>query len=484
MKSPSIRRDLVIRCGIGVGTLLCLLFLAVYFLVRQSLYKGIDHSIRQTAALLSNEVELEDEHVTFEWKEGLGSNDMIVLEGLFQFWDDNSGKTTRSPALKSHDLPKFRGKDGEPAIETIILPNGNRGRAIGLLVHPFVLPEELAHMRERGRIIDPKSLPHTLVVAGNLEPIDRTLSQLRYALISGGILTLALGFTLIDHVITLSLRPIDILTRQMRDRSEHELDNTLTLPGGLPAELTGLAGNFDSLLARVANVRQREKDFIRHAAHELRTPIAGLRATTELALSKPRDAPSYAAHLESCRKSAENLGELVQRLTALSRIGQPGTAPTHPETLNPRELLDHCLHTFTPIAADRSIEISCGMPEHDTTVTADRALFLIVLNNLLDNATCYAPDNSLIRIRCERIENHLIITVSNPAPDLTVDPDRLFEPLFRSETDARSSSGTQHLGIGLTLSRDAARAMGATLNARRTDDGWIEFAFSLPSSED
>ncbi|MCU0779375.1 MAG: hypothetical protein MUF86_17140, partial [Akkermansiaceae bacterium] len=102
-------------------------------------------------------------------------------------------------------------------------------------------------MKSRGKIIDPESLPHTLVVAGNLEPLHRTLDHLRYVLLSGSLLTLALGFTLIDHAIRITLRPIDDLSRQVRERTEHQLDSALELPGALPAELTGLAENFDSL---------------------------------------------------------------------------------------------------------------------------------------------------------------------------------------------------------------------------------------------
>ena len=125
MRSPSIRRSLLFRCGVGVGTLLCLLSATIYLLVRHSLYREMDQSITQTAALLANQVELENDRVTFEWQEGLGSNDALILEGLFQFWDERSDLTTRSPALQSNNLPKFQGANGSPLVKTIVLPNGH-----------------------------------------------------------------------------------------------------------------------------------------------------------------------------------------------------------------------------------------------------------------------------------------------------------------------------------------------------------------------
>lgn len=480
MKSPSIRRSLLIRCGIGVGALLCALSLTIYLMVRQSLYQEIDQSITQTAALLANQVELENDEVLFEWQEGLGTNNALILDGLFQFWSDTTGKTSRSPALLSQDLPNFHGENGSPLVRNILLPNGKRGRAVGLRVIPFILPEEMEKMKARGRIIDPKSLPHTLVVAQNLEPLHHTLDQLRYVLLSGSLLTLALGFTLIDHVIRITLRPIDELSRQVRERTEHQLDSALKLPGTLPAEIAGLAGNFDSLLARVASIRQRERDFIRHAAHELRTPIAGLHATTELALSQTRDAPEYAAYLKSCRKTAEELGTLVNRLSALARIGSPSASPVKTEIISPARLIHELLPPFEAVAGKRGITITVEPCDPALRIIGDIALCRIILNNLFDNAACYTPDHGSIRVRCESAGRQAAITVSNHAPDLTESPDRLFEPLFRGESSSNESGG--HLGIGLALSLDAANAMGGTLKARKTPDGWIAFTLGLPGA--
>jgi signal transduction histidine kinase len=480
MKSPSIRRSLLMRCGIGVGALLCALSLTIYLMVRQSLYREIDQSITQTAALLANQVEFENDEVIFEWQEGLGTNNTLILDGLFQFWDDTSGKATRSPALQSRDLPKFQGRNGSPLVQNIHLPDGKRGRAVGLRVLPFILPEEMVKMQTRGKIIDPKSMPHTLVVAENLEPLHRTLDQLRYVLLSGSLLTLALGFTLIDHVGRITLVPIDELSRQVRERTEHQLDSALELPGTLPTELAGLAGNFDSLLARVATIRQRERDFIRHAAHELRTPIAGLHATTELALSKARDASEYAAYLTSCRKTAEELGALVNRLSALARIGSQSASPVKFEIINPSELIDELLPPFQAIAGKRGIPIKVDPCDPALRIIGNRALCRIILNNLLDNATSYTPDQGSIRIRCESTAKQINITVSNPAANLMESPERLFEPLFRGEGSANESGG--HLGIGLALSLDAVNAMGGTLKACKTADGWIDFIFGLPAA--
>ena len=479
MKPPSIRRTLLLRCGLGVGVLLCLLSAAIYLIVRHGLFRELDRSITQTAALLSNQVELENGGIIFEWKEGFGTNRALHDDGLFQFWDEATGATTRSSQLKGQDLPKFCGENGAPLLKEIQLPGGGRqARAIGMRIYPFVLPEESGRMKAQGRIIDPKSLPHVLVVARDTKSIYRILNRTRWVLGVGTLLTLGLGFLLIHRVIRVTLRPIDELTVQMKDRAEHQLDSALVVPGTLPVELAGLAENFDSLLARVAAIRQRERDFIRHAAHELRTPIAGLRATTDLALSQPREAAAYAAHLASCQKTAVELGELVKRLSALSRIGQAGSPPLL-ERLDVGVILTDCLNPFLPLFEERGLEVKREFPEHAMVAIGDATLIRIIFNNLLDNAVSHANPGSDVRIRGGTANGRIEIGISNPASDLPHNLERLFEPLFRRET-SRNDAET-HLGIGLTLSLEAATAMGATLQAHKTGERRIEFVLAMPT---
>ena len=319
MSTTSIRRTLLLRCGIGTAGLLCLLSAGVYWLVRQSLYRELDESITATASLLANQVEYEDYAITFEWKEGVGTNRALVESSLFQFWEENTNITTRSPALHSSDLPKFSGISVEPLFRSIFLPDGRRARAVGLRIYPFILPLEMEKMKARGNVVNPKTLPFTLVVARDAEPVFHTLDRLRWVLATGSLLTLGLGFIMIQRIVSVTLRPIDELAAQMKERTEHQLDSALVIPDRMPVELSGLANSFDALLSRVATIRERERNFIRHAAHELRTPIAGLRATTELALSKPRTAEEFREHLTVCHNTATELGELIKRLSALAR---------------------------------------------------------------------------------------------------------------------------------------------------------------------
>jgi signal transduction histidine kinase len=478
MPDPSIRRTLLIRCGIGVGLLSVVLSLSIYLMVRQSLYEELDESIRETASILADQIEYEHGEIIFEWQEGIGSNPEISDQSLFQYWDEKTGISTRSPALGSDDLPKFTGPSGAADIETITVPGRiEHARAIGLTVFPYVIPGEMAAMRLRGEKFDPKTHSHTLVVARDLTPVLLTLAYLAVILTIGTFTTFILGFFVIDRAVRASLSPIAKLTAQVRNRSENQLDSAIIIPGGIPAELAPLAESFDQLLSRVAAIRSRERDFIRHASHELRTPIAGLGAVTELALSRPRSEEEYIRHLESCANSATHLGNLVQRLSALSRIGSSNTPP-EPLPVSLRKTLADTLAEFASALAGAGLTTAITPEQGDFTALADPTLSRLILRNLLDNASNYAPRGSTIAIHLSENDGRCKISISNPTTGLAEKPDRLFEPLFRHDP---SRTETDHLGIGLTLSREAAEVMHATLTADQPDSRTIRFTLSLPT---
>jgi len=477
MKRPSIRRWLLIRCGVAIACLLVIVGVAIYFTVKHSMLNALDGSILETAALLGNEVELENERIQFEWQEGLYTNAALTAGGLFQYWDEQTGITTRSPALGSGNLTKFSGTDHFPVVRDILLPNGRRARAVGLRIHPFVVPEEMERMVKVGRVIDPTSRTFILVVAGDAEPINYTLNRLRWILAGSLFLSLTVGFLIIVRVVNLALKPIAHLTKQVKNRSELQVDKSLDLPPGLPSELLGLTENFNLLLGRVAGIREREAGFIRLVAHELRTPVAGLMATSEFALSRKREAIDYEKELKNCHQSALELDELVKRLFALAKLGAK-SEPHSFEKIDLIALLDECLRPFIKEFADRDFSLVADLAHESLIILADPYLVRLIFINLLDNALSYTRPEGEISIVCEKSKDIIIVRFSNTTVSPPDQPERWFEPLFRK--NASRHDAAQHLGIGLTLSQHAAEAMGWTLLARQTAEEQVTFEIKIP----
>lgn len=135
------------------------------------------------------------------------------------------------------------------------------------------------------------------------------------------------------------------------------------------------------------------------------------------------------------------------------------------------------LEKFRPAFLLRHLHFKSKIPPAGWVAQGDIALIRIILNNLLDNAISHVSKGGEIRITGDSQSNQLVVCIANPVDSLPENLDRLFEPLFRNDS-AHNDAGA-HLGIGLILSLGAATAMGATLQARKPQEGWIEFSLII-----
>ena len=189
----------------------------------------------------------------------------------------------------------------------------------------------------------------------------------------------------------------------------------------------------------------------------------------------------YKHHLENCQKTAKDLNDLVKRLSALSRIGGR-EEPPHIAPIPVHAILTSCISTFKSAAQNASVIIAFPINNDSFIAQADSVLLQLIFNNLLDNAISYATAGTTISIEIKRTQNRIEISFTNECEDLPNDLERLFEPLFRRDA-SRTETGNSHLGIGLTLSREAASAMGGRLTAALTAKDCVCFTLSLPQSD-
>jgi two-component system sensor histidine kinase QseC len=151
---------------------------------------------------------------------------------------------------------------------------------------------------------------------------------------------------------------------------------------------------------------------------------------------------------------------LTTRMLALARGQQDQLAgPTETFDLAPR--VEDIWRPFAPRAEARGLTVQLALAP--AAVTADPVLLRSILANLFDNAVEYAPATALVGISLEHGPRGVALCVTNPAGELEpADVARLFDPFWRKEA---ARSGGQHFGLGLSLARTFATAMGWTLGA-------------------
>jgi signal transduction histidine kinase len=225
----------------------------------------------------------------------------------------------------------------------------------------------------------------------------------------------------------------------------------------VPTEITPLINRLNLLLERLEQSFKRERQFNGDLAHELRTPLAAIRTTSEVALKWPEQ--STHEDFEYIAQSSAQLQQTIDGLLSLTRIESTG-AEASVERVNLVNLIEECQSLHSARMKERNINIHIHI-DPDFFLVIDPRLFRIIVTNLIGNATEYAPVESDVLV--SNREGHSVLTISNLAPNLLqADVDTMFDRLWRKDV-ARTDS--THVGLGLSIASTAAENLSLQLEA-------------------
>ena len=342
-----------------------------------------------------------------------------------------------------------------------MLPTGRAGRAIGFKFEP------------KGGIPGGEGRSYAIVVASDRDALDENLWGL-VSLVGGfGALLIIATLVAVPGALRRGLRSVETLADQAMHIDAGSLSRRFPV-AELPAELQPIALRLNDLLSRLESSFERERQFSADLAHELRTPIAELRSMAECALKWPqvRDAATDRETLAI----AQQMERLVGYILALARAEDGELRPVL-QPVRVGEFVRDVWRPFATTATGRDLRVAFAVADGDIQV--DPAMLRSVLTNLFDNAVDYAPSGSVIQVRVSSGEHRVAIAVANAAPDLHgADTAKLFDRFWRKEA---ARSGGKHVGLGLSLARAFAVAMGWSLSAE-IQAGQITFEASGPAA--
>jgi PAS domain S-box-containing protein len=232
-----------------------------------------------------------------------------------------------------------------------------------------------------------------------------------------------------------------------------------------------------------AAVRAQD-EFLSIAAHELRTPVAAIKATAQVAeraIERGQfDAERTARHLQSIARSSDRLGALIEDLLDVSRL-RTGRLQVRRGPVDLGPVVDEIVSRYS--ATDSSHLYSPVWPEEPIVVHADPLRMEQVLDNLLSNARKYSPNGGVIEIRASRDENGVLLTVSDQGIGLPAGQEtRIFEAFGRGSNAAVNQ--IQGLGLGLAICRQLVELHGGRIWATSAGEGQgTTFSVWLPTIE-
>ncbi len=469
---PSLRRRLLTGTALGTAACLSAAGLTLYLLMRASLQAEFDAALRDKIATLSAMIELFDDEVDLEFTDA----EMVEFRRetrpeYFQVWSLDGHVVGRSPSLGDYDLPRGEPASVQSGILTADLPDGRPGR---LLTIEFTTRIDEEDDEDDDEPPDPPQ-QLTITLARDLVDIERTLARLRFVLLLVGVFATVATTCVLAWLVRVGLRPVDRIARDISEIDERQLTRRFD---GLhaPRELRPITDRLNSLLERLDAAFVREKAMTADVAHELRTPLAGLRSTLEVALSREREGASYREALSDCLAISVRMQRLVEYLLSLAKLDAGREAMTRQPTAI-RTLLDSAWKPLLPAEAQKRLIVKWAV-ENDLVVETDPEKLGTVMKNVFENAVHYVDTGGTVSIEAMRQDGNVLITVANTGSRLTREQvSHVFERFWRGDA-ARESPGT-HCGLGLSLCKTIVEQLGGTIAATSTREGTFSIVLKL-----
>ena len=454
----SLRFRLTLGFTLGWAALLALAGIFVYAALRAVAYDQFDDELVIRAKAVSANVQQVLGRASFNWRsysaESIMDADPTDGHGeIFRIAQADGKLIARVGPFEDSAFPG--GDAGNAAPQPFVLPDGSHARFMRMTFSARLDDDEPT---------DARPLILTLTYAQRTHDVDTLLRRTVSTVLAVGLLALPLGLFAAVLWIGGCLRPLGPLTRKVESLDEDALDARID-PGRCPTEIRPLIDKLNALLGRVQLKVEREQQFVAEAAHELRNPIAGVRANLSVVGMKLRpsahrpvvDPADALPPLGQAESSAAHLQAVCERLMQLAGL-DAGLVTPEPVPVDLTGLVGDALLDHAAAAAARRVRIEWSLRE-PCVMHADPTLVHLIVRNLVSNAVAYAAPDGVIRI-----EMHpRALRLTNPVTgDAAPDPQLAFQPFWRADPSRTLGDGL-HLGLGLSIAHRAARRLGGTL---------------------
>ena len=332
------------------------------------------------------------------------------------------------------------------AVTDLVVSGDPAARSVGNDVKLLARPAFAANGRTR---------LGTVVVSLSRAPYESTERTAFVATLVLDGLLLVFVLLLASSTVTAALRPVGRMTAQAEDWSTHDPDKRFGL-GPPRDELTALAATLDRLLDRVTASLRHEQHFSAEVAHELRTPLAGVRGTAELALRHPRSEEDLRAALEDVVAGTERMSRVVDTLVQAARAD----ARTTVATSDIATVATSVVEAHRDAAAEHGVALDVRLPQRRLRVGTEESLAVQILGPVVENAIRYGRSRATVTVSAE--PDGVLLLVSDDGPGIGADE---AEAVFAPGSRGRAGGEVAGAGLGLSLARRLARAAGGDVVA-------------------
>ncbi len=306
---------------------------------------------------------------------------------------------------------------------------------------------------------------------------NRTVRWVRFAI---GLISLTTFLACIvgsSWLIYRGLKPLNQLSEAVSKVTEKDFHLTMN-SSELTLELRPIHDRLQETLDQLKNAFDREKQAVADISHELRTPVASLLATIDVAIRKPRSTTEYVQSLTECRAITKQLGLLVEKIISLAYI-DAGYNQTEFQDVDLRSILNSCSTIIRPLAQSHGFQFHYLESEQDLVLHTDPKKIQEVILNLLHNAIEYNRENGSITLAAEQLNKEIEISVYDTGIGIADEhKDKIFQRFYRVDA-SRTATGV-HAGLGLSIVKEYVTQIGGNITLESKPGEGSTFKIRLP----
>lgn len=489
----SIRLQLMVWCGAAIAVMLAVLGVSLYLTLQHALESQFNASLAARATLVVN---------TLDWDPRRGfhiSPDFTPVAGggaegtprYFQIWTLQGKSVLHPPSLGQRNLKFLTPARNAVRFADIVLPDDHGGRELVIRFREGNSDDQEHghHHNGPGHVGDTHKnrSTHTagaehigqdyiLAVARPADDLDHALSSIAWSLAVYCSLATLCSAALVAWLLNRGFRPVDTIAEQIARVGVTHLKDRISTQN-IPRELIPIVDRLNRLLERVEAAVIREKSLTADMAHELRTPLAGLRTGAELALTRLRSSDEYQRTLRQSLDISVQMQEMVENLLTLARL-EAGAWAQASENCPLDQMIQQHLQSCQESIISRAVTLD-DSGVSPAVVKAPPELVLLVLRNVLDNAVSYVNKGGMIRVGLENGADAAILTVANTGSAISMQQSQqIFERFWRGD-DSRTDQG-RHSGLGLSIVQNAMRQIGGRVKVESCAGEWFTIVLLFP----
>jgi two-component system, OmpR family, heavy metal sensor histidine kinase CusS len=273
-----------------------------------------------------------------------------------------------------------------------------------------------------------------------------------------------------------ALRPVDDITAAARNISLQNLPASLPVPPHRD-ELQRLCEAWNEMLRRIETSSRQLRQFTADASHELRTPVALIRATSELMLRHDRSPEEYRSALNNIRQETDELTHLIENLMELARA-DAGQYRLSFAPVDLKDLVREVRPHVEPMTAQSNLDLAVDLPAEHLAVVGDRGALRRLLLVLLDNAVKFTAAPGRVEVRAKGVNNHVVLEVEDTGIGISgEDLPRIFDRFYQADS-SRSGSG---VGLGLSIAQWIVQSHNGRIEVHSSPGHGALFRIFLPS---